>query len=168
VSDIFHAHGPLVEVGVAWLERLKAAAAASPRRRARLCLHQAPADRVQEMVIALGRDTQIRPHRHPGRSESIHVLEGAALVVLFDDLGAELRRLGLGLGPEEARLYRLSSNTWHTLLPLSELVVVHEVVEGPFDGGGQEFAAWAPAAEGPELAAWLQRVRTGSQRPLDP
>ncbi len=157
-GDVFHAEADLVEVGAAWIARLQEAAARSPRRRARLCLHRSAAAPVQEMVIAMARGTQVRPHRHGGRSESLDALEGTALVVLLDDAGEVLRRFRLGTGPGDVRLYRLGAATWHTVIPLTESVVLHEVVEGPFDPADQEFAPWAPAAEGPALAAWLGRM----------
>ena len=39
------------------------------------------------MFIALSDETYIRPHKHLNKSESLHVLEGSADVVFFDEKG---------------------------------------------------------------------------------
>ena len=53
----------------------------------RLCAHPAVDDRLHEMVIAMARETYVRPHKHVNKSESVHVIEGLADAVLFDDAG---------------------------------------------------------------------------------
>lgn len=118
------------------------AAKTDPVRRARICLHQSHDDSIQEMLIALCRGTKVRIHRHPGRSESFHVVEGVVEVLFFNDQGEELERLVLG----EYRsgypfLYRLNASCWHSVVPVSEVVIIHETVEGPFSDDSSEFIA---------------------------
>ncbi len=142
------------------LDELKAKALAAPLKRARINLHEHLTDRVQEMVIAEHRDTYVRPHRHPGRLESFHVIEGLLMVVLFrDDGGIEwVVPLG-GLGSGRAVLYRQREPHWHTLLIESEFAVIHEVVEGPFPYE-TEWAPWSPEVEDANAVAdYLELVR---------
>jgi len=135
----------IIEIHAEQLAALKLAAAAAPVRRARLCLHHDHADTVQEMVIAFCRDTYNRPHRHRNKSESFHVIEGRLAIVLFDDAGNPTRQVHLGPpGGSLPFLYRLSSDRWHAVLPLSEYVVIHETTTGPFELGQTEFATWSP------------------------
>jgi cupin fold WbuC family metalloprotein len=145
MSTTFLSSGPIVEVQPEQLERLKTDAANASLRRARLCLHHSHQDAVQEMVIAFCRDTYNPPHRHFGKSESFHVIEGDVAVVFFDDSGNVMRRLELGApGSGRPFLYRLSDSSWHTVVPLSEFVLLHETTTGPFAKDGTEIAKWAP------------------------
>src|SRR5204862_7175921 len=62
---------------------VKGTGTTNARRRARLCAHPNPDDPLHEMLIVLDRGTYVRPHRHAGKSESFHVIEGELDVVLF-------------------------------------------------------------------------------------
>ncbi len=146
------------------LDELKAKALAAPLKRARINLHEHLTDRVQEMVIAEHRSTYVRPHRHPGRLESFHVIEGSLTVVLFDDAGRVTQTVRLAAARPLASfgvpiLYRQREPHWHTLLIESEFAVIHEVVEGPFPYE-TEWAPWAPAADWPHMAeAYMAELR---------
>jgi cupin fold WbuC family metalloprotein len=142
------------------LADLKTAAAAAPLRRARLCLHQSHHDAVQEMVIAFCRDTYNRPHRHRDKSESFHVIEGQVAVVFFDDEGNVTHRIHLGPPTEGGPfLYRLCSNRWHAVIPLTDFVILHETTAGPFDPNHTEFAPWSPdGRKREEVLAFLSRL----------
>jgi cupin fold WbuC family metalloprotein len=135
----------IIEIRPEQLGELKRAAAEAPLKRARLCLHHDHSDQVQEMVIAFDRGTYVRPHRHRGKTESFHVIEGELEVVFFDDGGRVTRRVRMG--PRDsghAFLYRLSSSLWHSVVPLSDFVVIHETTTGPFVKGETEFPPWGP------------------------
>ena len=137
--------GDIIEICPNQLTALKEAASASPLRRSRISLHQCHDDRVQEMVIAFCRDTYNRPHRHRYKSESFHVIEGRVLIVFFDEFGVPTRKVHLGApGSGMPFLYRLSSDRWHTVIPLDEHVIIHETTTGPFAPGSTEFADWSP------------------------
>lgn len=137
----------IIEIGPEHLDSVKRAAAAAPLRRARWCLHRSHQDLVQEMIIAFCRDTYNRPHRHHGKSESFHVIEGHLAVVFFNDEGSVTRRIQLGPpGSGSNFVYRLSGPSWHTVVPLSEMAVIHETTTGPFDPRLTEFAPWSPEA----------------------
>ena len=57
----------------------------NPRQRARYCTHSLVDDEVHEMVIYHKEGTYIRPHKHIGKTESFHLIDGEADVVFFDD-----------------------------------------------------------------------------------
>jgi cupin fold WbuC family metalloprotein len=143
----------IIEIRTGQLAALKKAADAAPLRRARLCLHHSHEDAVQEMVIAFHRDTYNRPHRHRGKSESFHVIEGHVVIVFLDDDGVVTRKVYLGPpGSGLPFIYRLSSSRWHTVIPLDDHVVIHETTTGPFEPGQTEFAPFAPDGADRELA----------------
>lgn len=156
MAEVFYNDEDIVCVGAEWVEKLKSAAAASPLRRSRLRLHIDNSDAVQEMVIALCRDARFRPHRHQGKSESFHMIEGDLYVLVFDDTGRVIRTVHMGPpGSGRQYCYRLCRPTWHAIVPISELVVFHETTAGPFvQGDAAQFADWAPAG-GSALGAFL-------------
>ncbi|MHB8834636.1 MAG: WbuC family cupin fold metalloprotein [Candidatus Methylomirabilia bacterium] len=144
------------------VEALKAEARRSPLRRARICLHASHEDQVQEMVIAFCRDSYVRPHRHRHTGESFHLVDGCLEVVLFTDEGSVESRVRLEAGG--AFLFRLSRQAWHTVIPLSECAVVHEVTPGPFRRELTDFAPWSPAVENAEgIRDFLARIASGGQ-----
>ena len=123
---------------------LKRSASKAALKRARICLHRDHGDAIQEMVIAFARGSYIRPHRHRDKVESIFIVEGALAVLFFDDAGAVTHRILLDREDANGTLmYRLSRDYWHTVIPLSEFVVIHEVTQGPFCKE-DNYAPWSP------------------------
>jgi len=164
MTTSFFTNQDVVEIGPEHLDAVKKAAAASPLRRARWCLHGSHRDSVQEMIIAFCGDTYNRPHRHEGKSESFHVVEGRLLVALFGDDGSVVRRIYLGPpGTGCNFVYRLSCPAWHAVVPLSDMTLIHETAAGPFDPGLTEFAPWSPDVADPEgIHRFLGRLRDGA------
>ena len=116
-SEVLVANGPLAQVGRADIELLKKKAAANPRRRMRICAHRENADRIHEMLIVLAGDCYIRPHKHFGKSESLHLIEGSASAVFFDDSGTVTEVVPLGdYSSGHPFYYRLEVPRIHTLL----------------------------------------------------
>ena len=127
------------------LGKLKLAAKKDPLGRSRLCLHRSHSDTVQEMIVALRKGFYVRPHKHIGKTESFHIIEGAIVVVFFDDNGSVIRTLKMAhLGDNKPYIYRLSAEIWHTALPVTDFVIFHEIISGPFDRSSSEFPLWAP------------------------
>ena len=127
------------------VEQIIEEASQSQRHMARLLMHFDHEDPVQEMLIAMGRNCAVMPNCSVGRSESLQVVQGELLLVIFDDNGNVLKRIEMGpAGSDKAFLYRLSSTPWHTMIPLSEIVIVHEVIEGPFSNSSDPIPDWVP------------------------
>jgi cupin fold WbuC family metalloprotein len=144
-QNVFRNSDDCALVGAEWIDRLKSAAGRSPQRRARLCLHRADDDTLHEMIIALCNDCLFQPHRHPNKSESFHMIDGRLAVVIFDDVGNPVRSLLL-TPPGQGGLicYRLCMPAFHAVLPLDDVVVFHEITNGPFRRGDAVVAEWAP------------------------
>ena len=124
----------------------------------RLCLHKDASDAVHEMIIAHRRGAYLRPHKHPRKTESIHMIRGRLLVVVFDDRGGIIDQFCMGASTtDDIFLCRLEKDLWHMELPLTDPAVVHETLNGPFLGQGDNvFPPWAPALEdGPGIEAFL-------------
>ena len=78
---------PLATIGTEEISSLKHAAVIAERKRARICLHDNHEDPVQQMLIALRRESYVQPLRQNGKRKSYCVVEGAIVLAFFDDLG---------------------------------------------------------------------------------
>jgi cupin fold WbuC family metalloprotein len=144
-AEVFYPGEDPVLVGASDIDRLKRTARTSPRKRARLCTHQTPADQLHQMLITLPREAYVRPHKHVGKSESMTILQGEADLILFHDDG-RVRQV-IPLGPLESKkhfYYRTAQAVYHTLIVRSEVLVFQEVTDGPFRREQTVFPDWAP------------------------
>jgi len=144
--EVFVAQGGVVRVQQAHIEALKTQATTNPRQRARLCAHRSSEDRLHEMLIVLTRNVYIRPHKHLGKMESFHVIEGTATVIFFTESGAIDEIVDLGdVHSGKCFYFRLEDPRYHTQIITSEHLVFHETTNGPFNRDQTVFAPWAPA-----------------------
>ena len=162
--ELFVADERIVKVDRAVIETLKAQAARNPRGRARLCAHKDVNDRLHEMLIVMARDIYIRPHKHLGKSEAFHVIEGAADIVFYDDSGAIEDVFTV-----DARgvfYFRNDEPRYHTQIIKSEFLVVHEITNGPFNSADTVFAPWAPEEtdRAAVMAYWKKLKRDVARR----
>lgn len=139
---------------------LKKKAEASPLKRARICLHKGIDEPVHEMLIVLARGVYIRPHRHHGKTESFHLLEGRATAIFFDPRGKVVYRQRLSRSRGAAFLYRIRRPVFHTQIVESPFLVFYEVTRGPFRKQDTEFAPWAPPEDsGKAVRGFLAGLR---------
>jgi len=167
MNAVFFADDDMTVVDSNLLQKLRDMALAAPLKRARICLHRQSSDSIQEMVIAFAGHSYVRPHRHHGKSESYHLLEGLMQVILFDDEQRILRRIELGPpGSGRPSIFRMSNDVWHTVIPESNSVIMHETTNGPFVPNQSEFASWAAdesdSAEATALMEYLRTAPVGS------
>ena len=83
---VYVAEEPIVHMSRNDAEFLKATVRQNERRRVRLCTHKDIKDRLQEMLIAFDRRSYIRPSKHINKEESMHIVEGIADFILFDEI----------------------------------------------------------------------------------
>jgi cupin fold WbuC family metalloprotein len=153
--EVFLAEGPIATIGSDDIETLRQAVRQTPKRRARINAHPGHDDALHEMIIAIEPASYIRPHRHPGKSEAFHIIEGEVDIVIFSDDGAIERIVPLGeKGGNRAFYYRMSEPRFHTLVIRSDLLIVHEITNGPFAPEGTIYAAFAPGEGDPAAAAF--------------
>lgn len=115
----------------------------------RVCLHKGPESDHHDMVILAHPDRYYRPHRHEGKSECFHVIDGVLGIFVFAEDGTVLE--ACRLGPHD--LYRVEVGQYHAVMPLSQPVIFHENTPGPFQPGDSQFAEWAPDGADPIAAA---------------
>jgi cupin fold WbuC family metalloprotein len=153
-DEVLVSSGPLALVTREEIALVKQGAEAGPRGRMRLCAHRSVEDSLHEMLIALRRGTYIRPHKHVAKVESAHVIEGSVDVVLFDETGAVSDVIAMGAySTGRTFYYRMDEPRFHTLLIRSELLIFHEVTNGPFRRKETVFAPWSPEENDVDAAA---------------
>lgn len=165
-SEVLVATGGVVRVAAADMGEVARRASRSSRKRARLCTHPAATDTLHEMLICLARGTYIRPHRHVGKSESFHIIEGELNVVLFHDDGT-LREVIL-MGPYHTNatfFYRLMEPCFHTVLVKTPRVLFHETTNGPFNISDNDYAPWSPAEHDANVAEYLDSLQAMIRTP---
>lgn len=161
--EVFVADEAVPKVDVAVIAALKQQALRNPRRRCRLCAHKDVQDRLHEMFLVMARDIYIRPHKHTGKAESWHVIEGEADIVFFDEAGVVTECFPVAQGG--TRYFRVDDPRYHTQIIRTEFVVVHEVTTGPFNRADSEFAPWAPTeTDLPAVAAYWENLKRNVAR----
>lgn len=123
------------------------------RMRRRLCTHVSIEDKLHEMFVTYVKETYVHPNKHMGKDESLHILEGRADFVFFDEEGEIIEVVPLGAYDSGVNFYcRIPAGIYHTWIINSDVIVVHETTPGPFDRTDTIFAPWAPGEEDPAAA----------------
>jgi cupin fold WbuC family metalloprotein len=147
-AEVLYAGEGVVTVDAATITALVQDALRNPRGRIRLCTHTGTQDAIHEMMIVHDRSCYVRPHKHVGKSESFHVIEGKVDVVLLDDGGMVTDVISMGAYQSGLPFfYRIAEPIFHTLLIRSDVLVFHETTAGPFRRDETIFAPWAPAGD---------------------
>ncbi|MBI2437467.1 MAG: WbuC family cupin fold metalloprotein [Lentisphaerae bacterium] len=160
-SEVLMAAGAVITVNRADVAELRARTLKNARGRMRLCAHPSLESKVHEMLIVHTAETYVRPHRHLGKSESFHIIEGTAEIILFSDLGDIQQIIPVGdYASGRIFYYRLSEPLFHSLVITSGVLIFHEVTSGPFVRPETEPAPWAPdESDTPAVAAFMARIK---------
>jgi len=155
-AEVLYAGEGIVTVDAATVAALVRDGLRNARHRIRLCTHTDARDAVHEMIIVHDRSCYVRPHKHLGKSESFHVIEGEVDVVIFDDVGRVSDVIPMGpYGSDKPFFYRIAEPLYHTLLIRSDVLVFHETTSGPFRREQTVLAPWSPV----DSTAEVQRYR---------
>lgn len=139
--------------------RLKTGVHETVRKRTRLCTHKGGTDRLHEMFVTYVKETYVRPNKHIGKDESLHILEGSADFVFFDDKGNITDIVPLGSYQSDRPFYcRIPAAVYHTWVIHSEVLVVHEATPGPFDRKDTIFAEWSPKEDDPNAVEYMRQL----------
>lgn len=144
-EEVFYTCEEITRVNYETIKFLKNKAAGNNRKRSRLCCHKNIENTLHEMLIVHTNDTYVRPHKHNDKIESFHIIEGELDVVIFDENGDINQIINMGTSNSgKVFYYRLSKFCFHTVVPVSDIVVFHETTNGPFDRKDTVFALWSP------------------------
>ena len=161
-EGVYRTTTPVSVISQEHLALIKRDAESVVRKRARICLHPTNDSPLHEMFIALSGQGYVKPHKHLKKSESFHLVEGDIAVILFDDNGHVTQ--SIRLSTLNTRYYRLEAGTFHTIVVLSELAVIHEVTDGPFVASETEYADFAPDEGENGALAYLEQLVNGLER----
>ena len=165
-TDVYFIEEKIFTINNSEIDYLKSKLMSSSKGRVRINLHPNSTDLLHEMMIVLSPKAYIRPHKHPKKSEAFHLVYGAVDIVLFNALGNISKVIPLAANDRSRPFYyRMSEPTFHTLIVRSEILVVHEITNGPFIDGETIYAEFSPKeGSGEEVAKWradlLQHVLT--------
>ena len=147
-KEVFYLDDPLVQVGKQEIDFLKERVLNTAKKRIRLCAHRNEDDNIHEMIILLDRETYIRPAKHIGKAESLHVIEGRADAIFFYENGNVSKVIQMGDPSTGLRFYyRIDDPVYHTLIVRSVYFIFHETTGGPFNRANTVLAPWAPAED---------------------
>jgi cupin fold WbuC family metalloprotein len=144
-TDVFVSTEKYPSVGRSQIELLRDNVHETSRGRIRLCVHKTNEERLHEMFIVFGEGNYIRPSKHLGKDESLHVLEGAGDYFFFDDQGRVIDSVSLGTYDSGYQFYcRIPELQEHDLLLRSAGIAIHETTLGPFRLEDTIFCPWSP------------------------
>lgn len=144
-EEVLVANERIVSVGRKEMDFLKAKVNETRRKRIRLCAHPTTENTLHEMFVVYMDMTYVKPNLHLGKDESLHILEGEADFIFFDNQGKITEIIPLGAYNSDRQFYcRVPASAWHTIVMKSERLVIHEVTPGPFVRTDTVWAPWAP------------------------
>jgi len=154
--------GPVFSLDPRAMEHALEASRVNPRRRIMLPLNRSETEGVQRLVNFLQCDSFLQVHRHPMPecAECLAILQGRMGFLTFDDAGAILTQNCLVAGDAGSCMVDIDQGVWHTLVPLSDDIVLLEIKRGPYDARtDKQFANWCPIPGTPEAMAWLREMQ---------
>ena len=144
-NEVYYTDKTITKIEDHDIKFLKANVKDTQRKRIRICTHLNEGDSLQEMFIVLSKETYIRPHKHINKSESLHVIEGSADVIFFDNEGNIIEVILLSdSSPRLCFYYRISKPVYHTLIVKTDFFIFHETTQGPFTKSDTIYAPWSP------------------------
>ncbi len=151
---------------------LKQRALQAERLRVNHNFHPSMEDNLHRFLNVMAKGTYVPPHRHAStpKPESFLVLEGEVALILFGDSGVieQIHILGASTEPRQWGV-DLLAGVWHSLVVLSETVVIFEVKPGPYVAvSDKDFAPWAPREGEPGAQAYLGELLAAVERQRPP
>jgi cupin fold WbuC family metalloprotein len=144
-DEVLYAAESIAQIDAIDIKDLKEKAGRNPRKRIRICMHKDIEDDIHEMFIVHEKSCYVRPHKHFNKIESFHIIEGKADIILFHENGEINRVISMGdLASGLKFFYRLPPSCYHTLLIKSDVLVFHEITNGPFSPDKTALALWSP------------------------
>ena len=159
-NEVYNVDEAVPRIGRKELDFLIDVLPSAARKRVRICVHRNTEESLQEMYIAFGKDSYLRPSKHLGKDESVNVLEGRADVAIFDESGAITQVISVGDKYSGLPFYfRTPHEKWHGWIIRSDVFVVHETTDGPFRLEDTISAPWTPdSQDGLAVAAYQQQL----------
>ena len=159
-NSVFYAADKIVTVSRHDIRFLKGKAQRTESKSARLCAHRNVNDKIHEMIILHSKETYVRPHKHPHKTVSYHVIEGKADLILFNEGGKIMDVIKMGdYASGRTFFYRVFEPYYYMPLVTSDILVFDETINGPYKKNGTIYAPWAPEVNhSSEVKEFLKRL----------
>lgn len=102
----------------------------SEKKRARICFHESDEARVHEMIVAVSKESFIRPHKHIAKTESFLMLRGEMELISFNE-NAQVGNI-INLTSSGFFYVKVNCDDYHSVKVKSECAVFMETTSGPF------------------------------------
>lgn len=161
-EEVYVADEPIVSVGPKEIDFLKSKVNSTRRKRTRLCTHTNIQNTLHEMFVVYTSMTYVVPNKHLGKDESLHILEGEADFIFFDESGNDITGvIPLGDYNSGRQFYcRVPANAYHSMIMRTDKLVIHEATPGPFVRSDTVWAPWAvPESDTAGVAKFMDRLR---------
>jgi cupin fold WbuC family metalloprotein len=165
-EEVLFATDTILQIDSSDIEELKQKAKQNHRKRIRICAHKNTKDHIHEMLIVHEKSCYVRPHKHINKTETFHIIEGEADIILFDDEGHINQSIPMGsFNSGRKFFYRLSPFRYHSLLIHSDVLVFHEITNGPFRMEDTIWAPWSPKeTDGDEVSRYMAMLGNFNQK----
>jgi len=87
-EEVLYVEDEIVQIDADDIEELKKKAKQNPRKRIRICAHKDTKQDIHEMLIVHEKSCYVHPHKHHNKTESFHIIEGKADIIIFDESGS--------------------------------------------------------------------------------
>ena len=150
-DSVLIAKDNIIEISYNVINKLKKIAQENDSNKSRLLLHKNKNETLHEMLIvhnSLPPESfkYNHPHKNVNTPKSWQILEGEVVFVVFNDDGKIIGYSILASNSDnQSFMLRLNEACYHTLIPITDVVVYIETLLGPF--AGRVDAPWAPKEE---------------------
>ena len=107
-DEVLYTTENITKINSADIDQLKVLSKTNPRKRIRICTHPNIEDNMHEMIIVHASGAYVITHKHIGKSESFHMIEGLLLVVIFDERGNIIEQIIGLIDVAKSRLEEIS------------------------------------------------------------
>lgn len=140
------------------IDYIKSEMPKTKRKRLRILVHPDVNHAMHEMFVVYSNDTFVQVNKHLGKDESLHILEGEATFVFFDDNGKIINVTELSSRENNKNFFiRVPRNIFHTIIMRSPEIVIHETTPGPFDRNDTIWAPWCPSDQDKKESTKFQK-----------
>lgn len=158
-EEVYVADERVVNLGQSDIDFLKNHVHHTQRKRVRVCAHKDARDKLHEMFVCYVKETYVRPNKHIKKDESLHIIQGIADFIFFDEKGNVTNVVPLGDYHSGRQFYcRIPEPVYHTFVIKSDIIVIHESTPGPFRREDTVFAPWAPEENTPEALKFMENL----------
>jgi cupin fold WbuC family metalloprotein len=144
-KDVIYFKNSLIKIKKKDIDLLREYSNNNIDQKSRYCNHKSKNSKLHEMIIFHKKGYYVRPHSHPNKTESVHLIKGKVDIVIFDNKGniSDIIKMG-NYQSGDVFYYRMNNELTHTLIIKSSYIIFHETSLGPFKKKNTKFANWSP------------------------